>query len=257
MKRRQMTAGSLTVETILVMPLCIMVIVIFFSFFQILQLQLKLQSALEQTVQQQAIYAGTQEDGSYSYLGAEGEFLALCQSNQVDFSAVELGAVGLHLLLNEEANETLEGTLIYRMQLPFLSFLSGQLLCVQSTICRIWSGIELSMADDGTEMVYYTEYGRVLHRYVDCSYLKLSISPISEAALPMARNAEGKRYKACELCGGEPIAEVYYITEDGDRFHSRLTCPGLSRYIKTASIEQAQERGLPFCSRCEKRSGKE
>lgn len=244
--------GSLTVETILVLPLCLMVLIVFMNFFQLLVLQLQLQNALNQTLQQQALMAGVKEDGEVSYLGAEGEFLLLCEADGVEFDQIEWGVAGLHLLLTEE-DSVLQGTLLYRVQLPFLSGWGSQLLCVQQGQSRIWNGISYQESETCTEYAYYTEYGTVYHRYLDCTYLKLSIHSITEEALPSARNRNGSRYTICELCGEEEDTGCFYITEQGDRYHTSLNCSSLTRYIRTIPIEEVSTLGFGECSRCEKR----
>lgn len=253
-ERKRYSRGSLTVEAILVLPLCLMVLIVFMSFFHVMQLQLQLQNALNQTLQQQALIAGTKEDRDASYLAAEGEFLLLCETGHVDFDRVEWGAVGLHLFLTEE-EDVLQGTLLYRIQLPFLSGLGGQLLCVQQGQSRIWSGVAYEDSQSETEYVYYTEYGTVYHRYLDCTYLKLSIHPVTVEELPAARNRSGSRYTPCELCADEPVADCYYITEQGDRYHTGLGCSALTRYIRTIPVEEIAQIGRRECSRCAKRSG--
>ena len=106
MRQNAKEKGSLTVEAILVLPLCMMVIVGLMTCFPLLRLQLQLQSVLVQTVQMQAVYAGTQEEGDASWLGAEGELLALCQKEQVDLDQVTAGVATrmaeMYLLLGGE-----------------------------------------------------------------------------------------------------------------------------------------------------------
>lgn len=252
MERRQCSKGSLTVETILVLPLCLMVLILFMNFFYLLQLQLQLQNALNQTVQQQALTAGVEEDGEASYLAAEGEFLLLCQNGGVDFDRVEWGAAGLHLFLAEHES-VLQGTLLYRVKLPFLSGWGSQMLCVQQGQSRIWRGSSYQHIEADTEYAYYTEYGTVYHRYLDCTHLKLSIRPVTEEGLSSARNRYGGRYYPCELCGEDEVQSSFYITEQGERYHTGLDCSALTRYIKTVPIEEISELGFRQCSRCEKR----
>lgn len=252
-KRKWNLRGSLTVETILVLPLCLMVLVIFMTFFQVLRMEIQLQNALEQTLQHQALLIGTKKEAEVSYIEAEGEFLLLCQTEGVDFDRIEWGAAGLHLLLSVEDKTVLQGTLLYRVRLPFLSSLRGQLFCVQHGHCRIWSGSSYTKETTSAEYGYYTEYGTVYHIYLDCTYLKLSIRQVTEEELPSVRNRSGGRYYPCELCGEKTAQSGYYITEQGDRYHTSLSCSALTRYIKTVPIDQASELGLHVCSRCEKR----
>lgn len=248
----QKECGSLTVETILALPLCLMVLVIWMTYFPLLRLQLQLQSALVQIVQMQAVYTGAQQTEA-SWLGAEGELLALCWKEQVELDQIPMGVAGMHLRFISEGETVLCGTLTYQFQLPFLSGSLGRLPCVQQCRCRIWNGTAAPEHAAQGDLVYYTEYGAVYHTYLDCTYLRLSIHPVSKQQLGMARNEAGAKYRQCEICGEEPVKTQYYITEQGDRYHTRLTCPGLSRYINTADRETLQEQGMGECSRCRKR----
>ncbi len=150
MRQNAKEKGSLTVEAILVLPLCMMVIVGLMTCFPLLRLQLQLQSVLVQTVQMQAVYAGTQEEGDASWLGAEGELLALCQKEQVDLDQVTAGMLGLHLFLDTEGNEVLHAILTYQFQPDVVSgmerfmwrILTQNIWCITQnmvrSIIRIW-----------------------------------------------------------------------------------------------------------------------
>lgn len=117
---------------------------------------------------------------------------------------------------------------------------------------KIWTGYSLGPGEGGDgreQLVYVAEHGRVYHTDAGCSHLDLSVEIAARSAVGGMRNAQGGRYKPCKLCKEEEGAEVY-ITKEGDKFHNRLTCQGLSRRVY--SLGKSQAGGLPPCSRCGK-----
>ncbi len=120
----------------------------------------------------------------------------------------------------------------------------------QSRTLRCWVGFEgrLGMGTGEEEdVVYVTDYGRVYHRSLECRHLKLSIRRVGLEEADSLRNGSGGKYKPCERCYKQGSGFVY-ITEEGDRYHERLNCSGLSRKIHTMLLSQAG--GRPPCSVC-------
>lgn len=115
---------------------------------------------------------------------------------------------------------------------------------------RAWTGYEVSsneVNDAGERMVYITETGTVFHLTKTCTYLDLSIRPVSCDEVGLYRNQSGGIYGKCELCGDEE-SETYFITDYGDCYHTSLACSGLKRTIIEIPISQVGERHA--CSRC-------
>ncbi len=114
-----------------------------------------------------------------------------------------------------------------------------------------WTGYKLgSGGDSGGSMedtiVYITDTGTVYHLSRSCTHLDLSIRPVDSGQVGDLRNSGGARYRRCEICGGG--SGLVYITDEGDRYHSSLTCSGLKRTIYEIPISQVGARRL--CSRC-------
>jgi hypothetical protein len=102
--------------------------------------------------------------------------------------------------------------------------------------------------EEPEEMVYVTEYGTVYHRSLGCSHLSLNIRSTDYGSVSKERANDGSKYHACEYCcslGGRPA--TVYITDDGNRYHSTLSCGALKRTIREVPLSQA---GLPPCSEC-------
>ena len=89
----------------------------------------------------------------------------------------------------------------------------------------------------------------VYHKDIHCTHLDLSIHAASASDLTKLRNENGGKYHACEKCvhGGNASKNVY-ITNQGDKYHTSLTCSGLKRTVYTARISEVP--GKRACSKC-------
>ena len=114
---------------------------------------------------------------------------------------------------------------------------------------RAWTGYECisNNSENEERIVYVAENGTVYHLTETCTHLNLSISTVSFSEVDSLRNNGGGRYSCCEICGYEE-QETVFITNEGDRYHSSLTCGGLRRTIR--SIPVSQVGSMPVCSRC-------
>lgn len=104
------------------------------------------------------------------------------------------------------------------------------------------------VSGDEEEIVYITEAGSVYHRDRSCSHLKLSIKTVLPSMVEDARNEGGGKYKRCELCRSEGENGIYYITGQGDRYHTTINCSGLKRTVIEIFLSQTGDRAP--CSRC-------
>lgn len=107
--------------------------------------------------------------------------------------------------------------------------------------------------EEEKEMVWLTETGSVYHVREDCTHLKLSVSRTVYEALNGLRNQNGAIYHACEVCVGKNAAgkgTLVYITREGNRYHLDISCRGLLRRIRCVTKKEALEQGRRPCSRC-------
>ena len=131
----------------------------------------------------------------------------------------------------------------------------GHLAVVQIYRGHAWVGYDLGGGgeaegqEDKEEVVHITETGTVYHLTLDCSHIRLSISPTSEDAVELLRNEGGAKYYPCERCppgdGG-----TLYVTSQGNRYHSDVNCSGLKRTVTSLPLNKAIEQGYRACSRC-------
>ena len=115
-----------------------------------------------------------------------------------------------------------------------------------------WTGYDRgggAVTEDGERIVYVTETGTVYHLSRSCTHLDLSIRAIPAGTQGEYRNRNGGNYHGCEICGAPQSGqEIVYITNEGDRYHSSLTCSGLKRTVYEIPISQVGDKGA--CSRC-------
>ena len=105
-----------------------------------------------------------------------------------------------------------------------------------------------SCNEDVEQNVYITATGSVYHISRYCTHLQLRISSCNADEIDNKSNEEGNKYRACFVCGLGDKKGKYYITADGDCYHSTVNCPGLKRTVDVVPLSQVG--GRLKCSRC-------
>lgn len=160
-----------------------------------------------------------------------------------------------------EDGQNVENDLIIRTKvielkpfIPIMGFTPGRTIaqCRQ----RKWTGYDVTKNNQENkeeEIVYITVFGTAYHYDRSCSHLKLSIHCTGREEIEGMRNEDQERYSACEKCGKKGMSGIIFYTERGNRYHTSLSCSGLSRSIKAVAISKTE--GRHACSRCSKRGG--
>ena len=156
-----------------------------------------------------------------------------------EYVSGELGGV---LLTSAGLTEDgfIEAELHYYVQLniPFIHSLKAGFRERQKQ--KAYIGYRKSEAID--TYVYVTDYQSVYHSSRSCSHLSLHISEVSkQVALH-----KGSGLAPCSFC--KNVGDRYYITKQGDCYHTSLACPGLTRTIYR--VKKQSVKGLMPCSRC-------
>lgn len=257
--------GSMTIEAALVIPIFLFAIMAILSFGEILRLQMKLDSAMQQCAKELAVYGYAGDAlcgntvGEVSFpaetLFSEGyvrnQIISELGRDYLDASPME-GTGSLHFLGSRiMEDDRIELRCAYYVT-PFFSlspkagFLTGT-----TAVARAFTGYDnLEGADAGEkeEYVYVTAEGTVYHRKRDCHYLDLSIEKAFADEIPGMRNADGSIYYACPLCGEANSGSVVFITDYGNRYHSDILCSGLRRTVEAIPISQVGARSP--CKKC-------
>ena len=248
--------GSITVEASIVLPL----FACFFSFllfyFRIMEVQLSVQNALEETGRSLAIMAVKEleepgEEPDYLLL-AKGMLVQRMGDDALIRQYVSGGTLGVSLLTSEFDGDEVLLNANYVMRFPVKIFGMQDFLVCQSASFRKWNGWHAwNGKESASALVYVTEYGEVYHMRRSCAYLDLSIQEIAYSELGSKRNQNGETYDACERCGNQSDRTgSVYITNYGECYHYAVTCSGLKRTIFQKQLSEVG--GLPACSKCSK-----
>ena len=263
--------ASLTVETAAVLPVFLVLMISLTFFFRVMLLQMRLQESMEYAVSRASVYVWMlNHDQAASQIGDRegkeiGEILLLggvtaayleartithAGADRLDASPVVGGSLGLNplgsALPDDEGN--LDFVLHYRVRIPFLPGRAGELPMTQRVCRRIWGGTEQTQREaqeepgEEEQMVFITSSGTVYHISRDCSHLRFSTEMVSKQEVGSRRNNSGEIYRPCERCAFGPVTSAVYITGDGNRFHTSVSCPGLTRTIKEVPLSQAGDR---------------
>lgn len=234
-------SGSLTVEAALVFPLFLFALVTILFFFRVLQINKLTWDALAATGSRMSLELGAEED---SLLKASLYFhKELLKENLPDTFLVG-GRAGIGWSGTRLDGEYVDLCIRYKCRLPVSLFGVGNIPISQRVRMKKWTGSSGNWGEQANEqVVYITPNGSVYHLTKDCSHLRLSTKIMEKEAV----KASG--YTACLLCGMEQgLYSFYYVTDEGRKYHTRLSCSGLKRTIYVVRLSEAGDRAV--CSRC-------
>lgn len=263
--------SSMTIEASLCLTVFLIFMISLCQLFLVMQLQLRMQKALEQVGSEAAQYAyvssqlqlwesesqliGQLEEYLLAEMSKEAlriRFLDVMGSETLEHSVLADGAQGISLEESSllQKHHRLHLVVSYRIRLP-VTLLGIEDITLRQQCYRyaLMGDVEPDERIETTErMVYVTKNRQVYHLTLSCTYLNLSIRSVSMLQVEDLRNDSGGRYYPCERCEPTGWEAAVYVTEDGDRYHEREDCEGLRRYI--ASIPMSEAADLRPCSRC-------
>lgn len=243
--RNKLIRGSLTVEASLVFPVFIFAALSIIYIGQLLLYEDEVQWALLRTGREVSIeYAASGKSAVTNPLYLATKMKCYLQD--------EIPVSMLRSRFDEETKEIVL-TADYSIYLPFPIVDHFPFHFTEKFHTRAFSGVK-TRAEDGSQegdiTVYVTETGKVFHKTLDCSYLKLSISQVKYGDLKHLRGEDGGIYYACESCGRGVFQKEQdvYVCNFGNRFHSSRGCTKLRRNIR--QIRQSEAGGRLPCSKC-------
>lgn len=254
--------AALTIEAAVVLPMFLLAMIAALQYGNAMETAVKFGTSLTETGKMMAAAAYAERFGGDLDEAPEIAVKALSTvytkqrllSQAKNTSSVKKVNLLLSTFLQED--DTIDLVLTYQIRSPVgIINLPGSFFLQRARV-RAWTGRDTGGegdADggegDGT-FVYVTETGSVYHDDPNCTHLKLSIREVDASELDSLRNNSGGKYHKCEKCGGEAAGEVY-ITSEGDRYHSSLSCSGLKRTVRQVSKEELGD--MKACSRCGKK----
>lgn len=256
--------GSLTLEAAMVLPLFLFVMLTVLQYGRCMETAVQFGTALSDTGKSMAAAAYVTEYGGDGVIGiAAGALSAAAAQHQVFAKTSDTACIkNANMLLSSflEEDEMIKLMLTYQIRAPIGGIGLPWTMFLQCAKVRAWTGRTIAGSDGegedtaASEYVYVTITGRVYHEDPECTHLKLSVHEVSASELGSLRNNNGGIYHICEKCGNFGSSTVY-ITEEGNRYHSSLSCSGLKRTVRKVTKAEAGE--LRCCSKCEqKKAGK-
>ncbi len=263
----------MTLEASLVLPLFIFFFANIMTLFGIARAQSEIEAALHQTGNEicerafdlkfgEGVLGGDidgESTGIDSLAGAAGVAFAASKvrgylGKEEDNGCISGGRSGISFL---NSRILLEGDIVdivadYKVR-PIIPIIGFREFPVEGRYYgHAWTGYDLSDGfvneEIAEEMVYITEHGEKYHRDIDCKYLHVSVRSVGFEEAKSLRNNDGSRYRPCEYCGENVAGGNVFITDYGNRYHSRVDCAGLKRKIITVPISEVGGRGP--CSGC-------
>lgn len=254
--------ASLTLEAAIVVPLFLFAMITALQYGRCMETAVQFGTALADTGKMMAAAAYVTEyggDGEGAAAAAAGALSAAAAQYQVfsktsDTSCVRNANMLLSSFLKED--EQIRLVLTYQLKTPISSFSLPWNFFIQCAQVRAWTGRSIAgkSGEDGDEdgsqeYVYVAITGSVYHEDPECTHLKLSVKETTLSELGTLRNNNGGIYHICERCGNFGSSTVY-ITKEGNRYHSSLSCSGLKRTVRKVTKDQIG--AMRCCSKCQK-----
>lgn len=254
--------ATLTVEAAVVLPLFLLAMIAALQYAVVMETAVRFGASLSETGKQMATAAYAERFGGDLGEVPELAITALSAtyakqrliSQAKDTSAVKKVNLLLSSFLQED--DTIDLVLTYQIRSPVALIRLPGSFFLQRARVRAWTGRNTGGdkgaegEDSDGEYVYVTETGSVYHDDPNCTHLKRSIREVDKSELDGMRNSSGGKYHDCERCGGAAVDGKVYITSDGDRCHSSLSCSGLKRTVRQVLKEEIGD--MRACSKCGK-----
>lgn len=154
-----------------------------------------------------------------------------------------------------EGGEWIDLKARYRLKLPFPVFALESVTLSSRSRRRGWIGseggrfLEMGVKEDAPVYVYIGKNSTRYHRTPDCHYISNQIMAVSLEEAKVRRNAEGKTYKPCHVCG--KLAQqsgAAYLLPGGEYYHGRSDCSSLACYVRKVPLSEVEHLGA--CSYC-------
>lgn len=239
----------MTVEAALALPLFLFAALCLIYILEIMAIQTTIRAAAGSAAKQAA-----EKMYLLSVLNpwsVESDMIKVIGAERLNRSIIVGGSSGISCVGSYAQAETGEVHIVvtYKVNLPFPQFAVPPMKCKEKLRIKGWIGyVKNRFGSEDQEIVYITDLASVYHRNAECTHLKLSIHIVATSSVGGLRNEYGGKYHPCEFCGDEGMTGAVYITNEGDRYHTRIGCGGLKRTIYAVPISEV--RGKRACLRC-------
>lgn len=253
--------AGMTVEAAIVFPVFLFFFINLSCAIEMIRLHCNLEAALCNTGYKVSIYGSAlisaeAEDVLFSYIYVKNAVIKHAGKEYLDSSPLLYGSDGLRFLESDifTSNDTFEITMTYAVA-PWIQYVGIRPFRMANKYYgHIWNGYDLSNSVEDKEKiqtVYIVENASVYHEDSNCTHIKLAIREVSSFGIESERNIYGNKYTLCERCGKGVMPDKLFVGKEGERYHYREDCPGLTRTVYSMAKEEAELKYNP-CSRCSK-----
>lgn len=275
-KKCRKVRASMTVEAAVVLPLFMFFFINLSCAVEMIRLHGTLQAALTNTGNRMSVYGsvlteatGTSSDDgadsgllqeigdlAFSYIYVKNQIINYAGRDYLESSPLYYGADGLQFLESEifTSDDTFEITVTYAVDTWVQYVGIKPFRMANKYYGHIWNGYDLgglNVSEDDTQTVYIAENASVYHEDRSCTHLRLNIREVSALKISAERNSSGNKYSKCEKCAKGITPDTLYVGSEGDRYHYKKDCPGLTRTVYSMRKSEAQTK-YRACSRCSK-----
>lgn len=247
-KQYSQESGSLTLEASLVLPLFLFAMISCMLFGQMMIAEGKMKHGLIQATMEAATLEYYKEQNDTNVNKAELYALQKQYSEMNDLpAAIKISSLDFSgtNIVNDMGE--MEVHMNYQIGIAF-PFVGEKKMWIRDVVYqKAFTGYEPTAFELGNGYVYITDFGSVYHKSLSCTHIMLSISESSQ----INDYLDGKtRYRPCDKCikkKKDGISQLY-IPQEGDCYHSSLSCSGLTRHIHEITVWEIGGRAP--CSRC-------
>lgn len=244
--------GSITVEAAMAVPIFFFATLALIYLFEMMTVQTSVRCGLQEAGKKLAVQAA--EVTAVFPTTLEKDIVNSIGSGRLERSIVEGGSSGIDCSRSYLSPVTGIGEIqaAYKLRIPVPFFSIAPVTYKETIRIKAWTGYEAGgFGEEDDEIVYVTDTGMVYHKDAHCTHLDLSIRAENLENVGNLRNESGGKYHVCEKCVRKnPSGGNVYITDQGDRYHTSLTCSGLKRTVYTVRISEVP--GKRACSKCGK-----
>ena len=265
--------ASLTVESAFVLPLFMLAALVFLGLFPAIQVETKVNEALQYAARTQAVAYAAQapfaqrfrrddetgasktDTGIASVLkkgamraAGKGIVAAQLKKNGCWTEYIRGGPAAITFAGSEFEGEYVDLVASYQIRLP-ISFWKIKSLPVRQRVrVRKWTGCTGEGEDSQKGWVFITPRGDAYHSTTQCRMLDLTIRQVDLSQIRHLRSADGRIYYPCS-CVRHKTGTVY-VTDYGQEYHESLSCGDLKRTVtKVRESETGHRHPCAYCCR--------
>jgi len=249
--------GSMTIEAALLLPLFLFFFLHLSSLTEMLRLHGKVEASLWNAGKQLALYTAVSPetveslpDVGISYLLVNQQVKSYLGKEYLESSPLVYGAAGLNFLRSEYQNkeECVDIVVTYEVTPSVTLFPFRYRRMANRYYARVWTGYDVSHAENRVKYVYMTPYGEVWHCNPRCSYIFHDVINVSSALIGKKKNVEGRVYELCEFCDDQLREDFVYVTAGGEKYHHDQMCTAIFKEVIALEWDKGQQ--YRACSRC-------